>query len=133
MMWYNVIMKKVLSKKLPKAEREQYEVWCKKYGIDPVTNKLKVTPVGSVSKIPTINSMIAERINSVKKIKSIDSGITGAVATRSMMNPMVWRNESPEVVEAIKHKATCIAPAYNKGAAQYISAGTDPTDIGKKK
>lgn len=128
-------MKKIVNKKLPKAEREAYARWCKQYGIDPVTNKpiVKIKPVGSVNKMPTINPMIAARMNSTRSIKSVDSGHTGAVYTKSMMDPLQWRGEDSSVIDAIKHKATCIAPAYSKGAYQYVSAGTDPSDIGRKK
>lgn len=126
-------MKKIVNKKLPKAEREAYAKWCKQYGIDPVTNKLKIKPVGFVNKHPTINPMIAARMNAQRQIVRVDSGHTGAIYTKSMMDPLQWRGESPEVIEAIKFKATCIAPAYSKGAYQYVSASTDPSDLGKKK
>jgi hypothetical protein len=128
-------MMKRRTKILPKAEREAYALWCKKYGIDPVTNKLhvKVKPVGSVNKMPTLSPHVAQRIREQKQYKSIDSGITGAVFTRSMMDPLQWRGESQDVIDAIKHKSTCLAPAYSKGAVQYISAGTDPSDLGRKK
>jgi hypothetical protein len=127
------VMMKRRTKTLPKAEREAYATWCKKYGIDPVTNKLKVKPVGSVNKIPLLNPNIAARIKEQKQYKSIDSGIKGAVYSKSMMDPLQWRGESKDVVDSIKHKSTCIAPAYSKGAYQYVSAGTDPSDIGRKK
>ena len=40
--------------------------------------------------------------------------------------------ESPEVVEAIDAKAKRIGPHYNKGAAQYITDGTDKHTLGRK-
>ena len=43
------------------------------------------------------------------------------------------KNETPEVQEAIIAKSKRIAPAFSKGAYQYITPGTDLSDIGKKK
>jgi hypothetical protein len=47
----------------------------------------------------------------------------------------IWertRNESPEVREQIMRKAARTAPAYNKGALQYIGDGDDLKTLGKK-
>jgi hypothetical protein len=43
------------------------------------------------------------------------------------------KNESKEVAEEIRRKANRVAPAYNKGATQYITPGTDLSDLGRKK
>ena len=43
------------------------------------------------------------------------------------------KRETLEVQEAIIAKSKQIAPAFSKGAYQYITPGTDLTDIGKKK
>lgn len=40
--------------------------------------------------------------------------------------------ESAATVKEIERKKTRIAPAYNKGANQYITDGTDPTYLGRK-
>jgi hypothetical protein len=42
-------------------------------------------------------------------------------------------NESPQTRKEILNKAKRIAPAYSKGAYQYITPKSDLTDIGKKK
>jgi hypothetical protein len=127
------VMMKRRTKTLPKAEREAYATWCKKYGIDPVTNKLKVKPVGSVNKIPLLNPNIAARIKEQKQYKSIDSGITGAVYSKSMMDPLQWRGESKDVVDSIKAKSKRVSSLFNKGGIQYITDGTNLHDIGRKK
>ena len=47
----------------------------------------------------------------------------------------IWertRNESPEVREEILRKAARTAPAYNKGALQYITDGDDLKTLGRK-
>jgi hypothetical protein len=41
--------------------------------------------------------------------------------------------ESPEVQREIMIKAARTAPAYSKGAYQYITPGADLSDVGKKK
>lgn len=94
---------------------------------------MKVKPVGVAPKLPQLNASVRDRMIKQAQYKSIDSGHVGAVATRSIMDPAQWRDESPETVAAIKHKATCIAPAYSKGAYQYVSAGMDPADLGRKR
>ena len=42
------------------------------------------------------------------------------------------RAEKPDTVKEIERKKTRIAPAYNKGATQYITDGSDPTTLGRK-
>jgi hypothetical protein len=40
--------------------------------------------------------------------------------------------ESAEVREEILAKSTRLAPAFNKGAVQYITEGSDPRFLGRK-
>ncbi len=94
---------------------------------------MKIKPVGSAPKLPQLNPTVQERMRKQAQYKSMDTGHVGAVATKSIMDPLQWRDESPETVDAIKHKATCLAPAYSKGAYQYVSAGTNPHDLGRKR
>ena len=42
------------------------------------------------------------------------------------------RQESVSTINEIERKKTRIAPAWNKGANQYITDGTDPTYLGRK-
>ena len=42
------------------------------------------------------------------------------------------RVESKATIEEIERKKTRVAPAYNKGATQYITDGADPTTLGRK-
>ena len=42
------------------------------------------------------------------------------------------REESVETIKEIERKKTKIAPAFNKGAVQYITDDTDPTHLGRK-
>lgn len=42
------------------------------------------------------------------------------------------REESAETIKEIERKKTKVAPAFNKGAVQYITDDTDPTHLGRK-
>ncbi len=55
-----------------------------------------------------------------------------ACVVRSVMDPIALAKESPETRSAIISKSKRIAPAYNKGAAQYLSDEIDPKTIGRK-
>lgn len=62
-------------------------------------------------------------------VKSIDTGKHNT-AVYTMMNDRY--NESPEVRAEIERKAMCLAPAYNKGAVQFIGDLESARDAGKK-
>jgi hypothetical protein len=53
-------------------------------------------------------------------------------ARTSVMDPANLAREAPEVQEAIVAKSMRLAPAYNKGAVQYITDGEDLTTLGRK-
>jgi hypothetical protein len=59
------------------------------------------------------------------------SGARDFAAKRGIME--VIHKESEQVRKEILIKASRIAPAYSKGAYQYITPDTDLSDIGKKK
>ena len=42
------------------------------------------------------------------------------------------REESVATIKEIERKKTRVAPAFNKGAVQYLTDGTDPATIGRK-
>lgn len=42
------------------------------------------------------------------------------------------REESAATIAEIERKKTRVAPAFNKGAVQYLTDGTDPATIGRK-
>lgn len=42
------------------------------------------------------------------------------------------REETAATIAEIERKKTRVAPAFNKGAVQYLTEGTDPTTIGRK-
>lgn len=116
-------------KNLSKLEKEEYREWCRKHGIDPKTHK------SSTKKKDFIPLQQPQRYrrDQNQNYKSLDTGVTGAVTTRSMMNPLMWRNESEETINGIVEKSKRIAPHYSKGAAQYITDELDYSDLGRKK
>ena len=42
------------------------------------------------------------------------------------------REENAETIKEIERKKNRVAPAYNKGATQYITDGADPKTLGRK-
>ena len=50
----------------------------------------------------------------------------------SVMDAAQLAKESPEVREAIIAKSKRLAPAYNKGAVQYVTDGADIETLGRK-
>lgn len=66
-------------------------------------------------------------------IKSLDPTNMSPALVHSIMDPKRLAKETPEIRAAIIAKSHRIAPAYNKGAAQYITDETDLTDLGRKK
>jgi hypothetical protein len=59
----------------------------------------------------------------------------GVAAKRDLRTEHKWKRdceEKPETIKAIEQKAMRVAPAYNKGAVQYITDETDAKYIGRK-
>lgn len=120
------------------AELAEYNKYRESIGMEPLTSF--VTPSSKTSVKHTVSfgtykppaPYRREGSLDFKSIKSLpDSG--GIATVQSIMDPRNLAKESPEIREAILAKSQRIAPAYNKGAAQYITDGADLTDIGRKK
>ena len=58
--------------------------------------------------------------------------VSQATARNSMMDAAQLAKEAPEVREAIIAKSKRLAPAYSKGAYQYIGDGAEVTTLGRK-
>ena len=59
----------------------------------------------------------------------------GIAAKRDKLNDHKWKRdqqESAATVQAMQDKAARTAPAYSKGAYQYITEGTDAKYLGRK-
>ena len=75
---------------------------------------------------------LAVESNAAPMTNTIPGGIA---AKRDKLTDHKWRRgseESAATVKAIEDKAKRIAPAFNKGAVQYITDGTDAKHLGRK-
>jgi hypothetical protein len=119
---YNRRRKKSNSKRAVEAEAKHNE-WLVKQGLTTNQIKLKKAFIGNVRN--TIQFDDVPR-SSPKLSNSVGNGFKKGI----MEN---LHKESPEVQKEIMAKAARTAPAYSKGAYQYITPGADLSDIGKKK
>lgn len=87
---------------------------------------------GSKSKPQKFSYSLACESNAAPLSNTIPGGIA---AKRDVLNDHKWKRdqqETPETVRAIEEKAKRVAPAYNKGATQYITDGTEAKYLGRK-
>ena len=64
----------------------------------------------------------------------VSNGMVGDSTSCSKKDIMTRMfKETPEVQKQIMEKAARIAPLFSKGPLQYITDGTDKTDVGRKK
>jgi len=119
---YNRRRKKSNSKRAAKSEAKHNE-WLAKQGLTTNQIKLKKAFIGNVRH--TIQSDDDTR-SSPKLSNSVGNGFKKGI----MEN---LHKERPEVQKEILAKAARTAPAYSKGAYQYITPGADLSDIGRKK
>ena len=103
---------------------QKHEDWLRSMGVHPDQIEMKRMK----SKDNGINLPNLKVQNSSKLSNNLS--VKGGFRNSIMDN---LQNESPEIQDAIISKSKQIAPAYSKGAYQYITPGTDLTDIGKKK
>lgn len=104
-----------------KRALEEHEAWLKKQGIGTKTKTEK--RVASPNSIPDYR---ADQRSTVPLGNTIGNGYKNGI----MEN---LHKESPETQKEILAKAKRLAPAYSKGAYQYITPGSDVMDLGKKK
>lgn len=115
----------------------EYNVQRKKLGLPPVNTLL--TPKRDLSKIgttprPTLSWCPRPGAELTRSVPSHVSDVpaTNATARRSMMEHVLHGNEPPEVAAEIIRKSKCMAPAYNKGAYQYIGDAETAMYAGRK-
>lgn len=68
----------------------------------------------------------------IKSLDTIDSFTLVVDKTRMHQNDAVMNAREEIAQRLLAAKKNRIAPAYNKGAYQYITDGTDPKELGKK-
>lgn len=109
-----------------KRQALEYEAWQRSLGLHP--EQLKATAPAKPRRLQPRTPFIRETPHYPSH------GITGG-RDACTKRPSVMDNltqETPETRAEILRKAASIAPAYNKGAYQYITDGTDPTTLGRK-
>lgn len=113
------------SKKKKKSARQikadaEHATWLKVRGLDRASIQAKVAKENTRAEMPQYE------YTKVRYSNVVGSGtVSGIMANLS--------NESAQTRKEILNKAKRIAPAYSKGAYQYITPSTDLTDIGRKK
>lgn len=100
-----------------------HEEWLRKQGLHSSQIKAK----RKNEQKSTCNATAEQFIRKVS-VKTSDTVGNGFV--RSIFEDT--RNESPKVREEIMRKASRTAPLYNKGPVQFVTEGTDVTQIGSK-
>ena len=119
---YGSKKKKSNSKRLAESEAK-HNAWLAKQGLTPNQLKLKKEFVGNV-RINTRPDLTTS--NPYQLSNSVGNGYKKGI----MEN---LHKETPEVQKEIMAKAARTAPAYSKGAYQYITPGADLSDVGRKK
>ena len=103
----------------------------RKGGTGVVYQKLDKENFKSSNKIP--NYSRTPRPDPTKDIPSAPMNFTPeATARNSMMEKALRGEESEETRNEIIRKSKCLAPAYNKGAAQYVGTTDDAKNLGRK-
>lgn len=111
--------KKKKSARQIKADAE-HAAWLKARGLDRASVQAKVAKEKPRAEMPKYEYTKVQYSNVVGS--GTQSGVMANLA-----------NESAQTRKEILNKAKRIAPAYSKGAYQYITPGSDLTDIGRKK
>lgn len=109
-----------------KRQAAEYEAWQRKHGIDPTSRKKRVLPLESLTLTST--SYVRETPHYPSRTTLTQPHATAR--RRSVLDSLA--TERPEIADEIRRKATATAPAYNKGAYQYITPETDLTTLGRK-
>lgn len=106
---------------------QEHDAWLKQNGLHPDQLKLRKKNIKNDDRrsMPSLG----DARKSLEKLSN-NLHVSGGYRTGVMDN---LHKETAEVRKAILDKANRVAPAYSKGGYQYITPGTDLTDIGKKK
>ena len=121
---YSSKKKKSNSKRVAESE-SKHNAWLAKQGLTPNQIQLKKAFVGNARESVTDYNL--DR-NTIKLSNNLY--VTGGFKKGIMEN---LHKEAPEVQKEIMAKAARTAPAYSKGAYQYITPGADLSDVGRKK
>lgn len=121
-----IIHEKIPKRKKRKPNAKQRELsanWShilEKYDVNPNVKKSKSNK--------SLNVNYSHR-SSNRKINSISHGIGDCSPSGIMKDYHRLSDDDKQIVHDVGSR---VAPAYNKGAIQYISPGIDPANLGKK-
>lgn len=121
---YNSKGKKVANSERERKAKAEHDAWLRKRGLHPdqKSSARNSKPI-EINRIPDYR---ADLRNTVPLSNAVGNGFKSGV----MEN---LHKEKPEVQKEILAKAKRMAPAYSKGAYQYITPGSELADLGKKK
>lgn len=107
----------------------RYKGYVAKTGnVFPKLNKDAVRSADNLPKRPFIRQGADH-----SSIPSKHTTVCGDLTPRDSVMEKVARGEiQGEVADQIRHKAKCLAPAYNKGAYQYVGSKDVAQDAGRK-
>jgi hypothetical protein len=110
-------------KRKTQKEIEAYNQWLR--SVNP-SGKKPSRPAGNLS----VNKPYRRGFEENKRIPSIDAGVSGALAVKSIMDPLTLSRMSEEDRDKVIAKSKRVTSLYNKGGIQYITDDTDPTTLG---
>lgn len=114
---------------------DEYNKQRRELGMEPV-DSLR-TPKSEKTKFKTPRPCYDHswrRPGSTHKIPSHQGPVdSGGTARHSIMESVLRGQESPEVAAEIIRKSKCLAPAYSKGAYQFVGSKDQAQDAGRKK
>jgi hypothetical protein len=110
-------------KRKTQKEIEAYNQWLQ--SVNP-SGKKPSRPVGNLS----LNKPYRRGFEENKRIPSVDAGVSGALAVKSIMDPLALSRMSEEDREKVVAKSKRVSIVYNKGGYQYLTDETDPTTLG---
>lgn len=98
----------------------------------PVATKLNVKSLRGVDVVFGGNRALRPGSDVALSIQSHVTSTQFSPSRNSVMDAAQLAKESPEVREAIIAKSKRLAPAYNKGAVQYVTDGAEIETLGRK-
>lgn len=75
------------------------------------------------------------KVENFENVGTLSDDIPGAGGYKRSVDDYKWKRdivESVSTIAEIEKKKMRVAPAYNKGATQYITDGADPKTLGRK-
>ena len=112
----------------PKKKRKSKGVVAKKLNVKKYSQKytLSTSQLPDYKFVSRVGAEVAQTVPSLVTTTQFIPHRTG------MMDPTKLSKESPEVQEAIIAKSKRLAPAFNKGAVQYITDDAEIQTLGRK-